>query len=183
MNFCRRRRGERVSHGSEIHWFIGDERAVPVHDSMNNGGMAWRAFLEACSPPSNVHLIAINNAALDETARAYERELQRFQHEHRTRGALFDLVSLGLGPDGHVASLFPDNSALHETRRWVVAVDRANVAPFVPRIRLTLPSLGDTREVLFPVTGEAKRDILARVFGGEDLPAIGHAPRPAKPFG
>jgi 6-phosphogluconolactonase len=152
-----------------VHWFLSDERAVPADDSLSNGAMARRAFLDACAPPDNVHLIpaGIPNDAAD----AYQRELERLQQQHRQGRSLFDLVLLGVGPDGHVASLFPGSPALAEHRRRVVGVDHANVAPFVPRISLTLPCLASTREMLFLVTGAGKRDVLRRVFAGEDLPA------------
>jgi 6-phosphogluconolactonase/glucosamine-6-phosphate isomerase/deaminase len=84
---------------------------------------------------------------------------------------LFDLVLLGVGPDGHIASLFPDYPAIDETERWVVAVPKAHVEPFVPRISLTLPVLGSCREILFEVAGPEKRAILTRVLAGENLPA------------
>jgi 6-phosphogluconolactonase/glucosamine-6-phosphate isomerase/deaminase len=84
---------------------------------------------------------------------------------------LFDLVLMGVGPDGHTASLFPGSPALAETTRWVVGVDHADVAPLVPRVTLTLPTLESSREMLFLVGGRQKRDILARILAGEDLPA------------
>jgi 6-phosphogluconolactonase len=153
-----------------IHWFMGDERAVPEDNDLSNGGMARRSFLDGCAPPSNIHLMSIDNQALDDVARAYERELLLFRQRYRTRGPLF-LVLLGVGSDGHVASLFPGTIALDETQRWVVAIPRAGVAPFVPRISLTLPCLASTQEILFLVTGHGKQDILSRVFANENLPA------------
>ena len=78
---------------------------------------------------------------------------------------------MGVGPDGHTASLFPGDPALDETARWVVGVAKANVEPFVPRVTLTLPALDSCREMLFEVAGAEKRAILTRVFGGENLPA------------
>ena len=84
---------------------------------------------------------------------------------------LFDLVLMGVGPDGHTASLFPGDPALDETSRWVVGVPKANVEPFVPRVTLTLPTLASCREMLFEVAGTEKRAILTRVLAGENLPA------------
>ena len=155
---------------SRVHWFLGDERALPADDALSNGRMAREAFLDSCAPAGNVHMIA-TAGTFDEAARAYQIELEEFCHHQRQGLPLFDLVLLGVGPDGHVASLFPGASGLEERRRWVIGVERANVAPFVPRISLTLPCLASTREMLFLVTGGAKRDILRRVFAGEDLPA------------
>jgi len=81
------------------------------------------------------------------------------------------VVLMGVGPDGHTASLFPDYPAIEETRRWVVGVPQAHVEPFVPRVTLTLPALGSCREMLFEIAGSEKRAILARVLRDENLPA------------
>ena len=78
---------------------------------------------------------------------------------------------MGLGPDGHTASLFPLYPAIAETERWVVGVPEAHVEPFVPRVTLTLPALASCREMLFEVAGSEKRAILTRVLAGENLPA------------
>jgi len=80
-------------------------------------------------------------------------------------------VLMGVGPDGHTASLFPHSPALQEKERWVVGVEQAGCEPYVPRVTLTFPALASTREMLFLVSGEEKRDMLARVLSGEDLPA------------
>jgi 6-phosphogluconolactonase len=77
---------------------------------------------------------------------------------------------MGLGPDGHTASLFPQSRALEEKNRWVLAVTKAGMEPFVPRVTLTFPALASTREMLFLVEGAGKHDVLRRVFAGEDLP-------------
>jgi len=155
-----------------VHWFIGDDRFVPPDDGLSNIGMARRAFLDSCAPPQNVHPIPTDAASPDEAAWLYEQMLRDFQTRHRTDGApLFDLVLLGVGPDGHTASLFPGDPAASETGRWAVGVPQAHVAPFVPRVSLTLPCLAQCREMLLLASGPGKRAILSRVFAGEDLPA------------
>ncbi len=157
-----------------VHWFIGDERFVPVGDERNNMAMARRAFLDRCAPPANIHPIPTDATNPDEAAARYERELKSFQGDGRLDDAvrpLFDFVLMGLGPDGHTASLFPDYPALQETERWVVGVPQAHVEPFVPRVTLTLPALASCREMLFEVSGAGKRAILTRVLAGEPLPA------------
>ena len=156
-----------------VHWFIGDERFVPPADPRNNMAMARQTFLDACAPPANIHPIPTGTASPDESAARYAGELQSFYGADVLDDArpLFDLVLLGVGPDGHVASMFPGYPAIEETGRWVVGVPKANVEPFVPRVTLTLPALASCREMLFEVAGADKRAILTRVLGGENLPA------------
>ena len=159
-----------------VHWFIGDERFVPADDPLNNMGVARAIFLDQCAPAANIHPIPTSTADPadpDRGAALYESELKSFYGADDLDPArpLFDLVLMGVGPDGHTASLFPGYPALDETRRWVVGVPKANVEPFVPRVTLTLPTLACCREMLFEVAGADKRAILTRVFAGEDLPA------------
>lgn len=156
-----------------VHWFIGDERFVPENDARNNMAMARRAFLDRCAPSANIHPIPTDAANPDEAAARYESELKSFNGVDRLdpNWPLFDLVLMGVGPDGHTASLFPDDPALRETERWVVGVPQAHVEPFVPRVTLTLPALASCREMLFEVSGAGKRAILTRVLAGEPLPA------------
>jgi 6-phosphogluconolactonase len=156
-----------------VHWFIGDERFVAASDPRNNMAMARHAFLDRCAPSANVHPIPTDAANPDEAAARYERELKSFNGVDRLDPVwpLFDLVLMGVGPDGHTASLFPDYPALQETERWVVGVPEAHVEPFVPRVTLTLPALASCREMLFEVSGAGKRAILTRVLAGEPLPA------------
>jgi 6-phosphogluconolactonase len=156
-----------------VHWFIGDERFVRSDDPLNNMSMARRAFLDACAPAANIHPIPTDTVNPDQAARRYERILQSFYGSDRLdpQRPLFDIVLMGVGPDGHTASLFPLYPAIAETERWVVGVPKAHVEPFVPRVTLTLPALGSCREMLFEVAGSEKRAILTRVLAGETLPA------------
>lgn len=154
-----------------VHWFIGDDRFVPPDHAWSNIGLARRTFLDACAPPSHVHPMPTDAPTPEDAAARYERELRAFHGSSLDAAPLFDLVLLGIGTDGHIASLFPGTPALAERRHWVVAVAKAASAPFVPRVSLTLPALGSTREMLFLVAGHDKRGILTRLFAGEDLPA------------
>ena len=159
-----------------VHWFIGDERLVTASDPLNNMAMARSAFLDQCAPASNIHPIPTETADPadpDRGAALYQRELQSFYGADTLDHArpLFDLVLMGVGSDGHTASLFPEYPALDETTNWVVGVPKANVEPFVPRITLTLPTLACCREMLFEVAGADKRAILTHVLAGENLPA------------
>jgi 6-phosphogluconolactonase len=156
------------------HWFVGDDRFVPPHDPLSNIGMARRLFLDRVgAPEEHIHPIPTDCASPDAGARRYEHELKHFYGSERLDPArpLFALVLMGLGSDGHTASLFPHAPALAERERWVVGVDQAGLAPFVPRVTLTFPALSSTREMLFLVNGQEKRGILSRVLASEDLPA------------
>jgi len=156
-----------------VHWFIGDERFVPATDARNNMAMARGIFLDRYAPVSHIHPIPTQMADPDKAAARYEDELKSFYGSATLDPArpLFDLVLMGVGPDGHTASLFPGYPAVDETARWVVGVPKANVEPFVPRVSLTLPALASCREMLFEVGGAGKRAILTRVFSGGNLPA------------
>lgn len=159
---------------SRAHWFIGDERFVPTSDPLNNMAMARAILLDRNAPPANIHPIPTATGSPEAGATAYQRELQAFYGAAGFDPArpLFDLVLMGAGPDGHTASLFPGYPAIEETERWVVGVPKANVAPFVPRVTLTLPALASCREMLFEIAGSAKRAILTRLLNGENLPAL-----------
>jgi 6-phosphogluconolactonase len=156
-----------------VHWFIGDERFVPASHSLNNMLMARRAFLNRWAPLVNIHPMATGAEDPDQAAYRYETELKSFYGADKLDGArpLFDVVLMGVGPDGHTASLFPGYPAVDEKERWVIGVPTAPVEPFVPRVSLTLPALGSCREMLFEVSGTDKRAILTQVLAGEDLPA------------
>ena len=154
-----------------VEWFIGDERCVPQSDRHSNFGVARRAFLDACAPVSNMH--PIPTAEADEAAQTYEKMMRGFY-----RGStltpdrpLFDLVLMGIGPDGHTASLFPGYAATHETDHWAVGVQDVPVAPFLPRVTLTFPVLASCREMLFLVSGSDKREIVTRALDDDTLPA------------
>lgn len=155
-----------------LHWFFGDDRHVPWDDAVSNVRMAREAFSGAPIPPGNVHGMPMSHALAADAA-AYEAELKAFYGAETLdpERPLFDLVLLGLGEDGHTASLFPGKPAVEETRAWVSPVPEAGLDPFVPRLTLTFPVLASARSVLMLVTGEAKRAPLQRLADGEDLPA------------
>ncbi|SFP26659.1 6-phosphogluconolactonase [Bradyrhizobium sp. Ghvi] len=157
-----------------VHWFIGDERFVLESDPLNNMAVARATFLDRNAPADHVHPIPTVVENPDESAAAYAHELQDFYGSESLDPArpLFDLVLMGVGPDGHTASLFPGYPAVEETARWVVGVPKANVAPFVPRVSLTLPALASCREMLFEISGHDKQPILTRLLNGENLPAL-----------
>ena len=155
-----------------VHWFVGDDRFVPSDDPLSNIGMARKIFLDRLAPSRNVHAIPTDAPDPDAAARSYDNDLRAFYGANRLDPArpLFDVVLLGVGPDGHVASLFPGQQH-NDGDRWVIGVAQANVPPFVPRVSLTSPALASCREMLFLVSGREKREIFARVQRGDDLPA------------
>ncbi len=150
-------------HGQQVPWervhvFWGDERAVPPDDPASNYRLAHEALLsKAPLPPANVHRMRGEAENLEEAAAAYEQEL-------RLALPRLDLALLGLGSDGHTASLFPGYPAQHETTRWVVATGVAPTEPPVRRLTLTLPVLNNAAQVLFLVTGAAKADLVREIL-------------------
>lgn len=141
---------------AELWW--GDERCVPPDDENSNYGMAKTALLDRLErEPAAVHRMH-GELSRDAGAKEYERELAGV--------GSFDLVLLGLGPDGHIASLFPDFPTLGVTDRDAIGSE-AGYEPFVDRISLTLPRLCATRELLFLVAGEDKADAVARALADE----------------
>lgn len=156
----------------EVFW--GDERAVPPQHPDSNFRLAHETLLSHLPIlPQQVHRMPADWPDLDGAALAYENLLRdRLGDPPR-----FDLVLLGLGEDGHVASLFPRHPAVRETRRLVVATPAPAIAP---RLTLTLPAINAAREVLFLVTGSRKSDVVRRILSGprdpEALPAQGVAP-------
>jgi 6-phosphogluconolactonase len=159
------------------HWFWGDERFVPQDDALSNYRMVREALLSrAPIPPANIHAIPTEGIAPDAAATAYERELKTFYGAGRLdpNRPLFDVNLLGLGEDGHTASLFAGNRVLAERERWVRAVGGAK--PEV-RITLTYPALDSSAHAAFLVTGKNKRAIFERLRRGDDsLPAAGIRP-------
>ncbi|MCY3731132.1 MAG: 6-phosphogluconolactonase [Rhodospirillaceae bacterium] len=154
-----------------LHWFWGDERCVPPDDPRSNFGVFRSLLLAgAPAPAANVHPVPTLGCSPHEAAGQYAAELQRFYRRARSAAdaCLFDVVVLGLGEDGHTASLFPGSSALGERDSWVVAVTATGGEP---RITLTYPALESCRHCLFLVSGRAKRGILDAVVRGEDCPA------------
>ena len=157
---------------SRVHWFWGDERFVPHDHPDSNFGMAREAFLSrAPVPAGNIHAVQTEGVSPEEAASAYETTLKRFYGADAfvSDRPLFDVMLLGIGEDGHTASLFPGHPALSETGRWVVEVIGAQPQP---RITLTYPALNSSRDAAFVVEGAEKRDVVARIRAGDrELPA------------
>jgi 6-phosphogluconolactonase len=145
--------------------FWTDERCVPQSDPQSNYETAWRAGLSTLPIPIHgLHRIEAEKPAVD-AAEQYEEILRK----HLEQTDSLDLVLLGVGQDGHTASLFPGSPALVEPSKWMMPVE----APAHPscRVTMTLPLLNRSRLVLFLVRGRGKRDVVRRLLAGEALPA------------
>lgn len=141
---------------AKMHFFWGDERFVGADDPKSNFRMAKTSLLDHVPVPAeNIHPIVTSYANADEAAEAYEKKLRGFFGD---TGPTFDVLFLGMGGEGHTASLFPDSTALTEQKRWAVSV-RAPADPPV-RVSLTFPVLRRARETCFLVAGADKRPII-----------------------
>jgi 6-phosphogluconolactonase len=143
-------------------WF-GDERCVPPDDERSNYLMVREALLDPLDrdpvhPPPRVVRMK-GELGPFEAADEYERSLSESGPEQ------FDLLLLGIGPDGHCASLFPDQPTLNERSRLVVGVEQAGLEPYVPRVSFTLAAIGRAKHVVFLAAGESKARAVAAAFG------------------
>lgn len=157
------------------HLFQVDERCVPPEDPQSNFRMIRETLLRhAPIPEANFHRMAAEQSDRDEAARAYAAELARILRPGPREFPRLDLVFLGIGPDGHTASLFPDSPALDEETLWV----RSNFVEKLAthRLTLTFPVLNAARQIVFLVSGAEKSETLRRVL----QPDAGAAPLPAQ---
>ena len=157
---------------SRTHLFWGDERLVPGDDKESNQRMVREALLARVSiPPANIHHVSTEGSPAEDAA-AYDQVLKNYYGADTLDASrpLFDVVLLGLGENGHTASLFPGTPSLDETLAWVAPVTTGGVPQ--PRITLTYPAIASSRHVAFLAAGKGKAQILARVLGGDrDQPA------------
>jgi len=150
-----------------VHVFWGDERCVPPEDPESNYRMARLAFLDQVPlPKTQIHRIA-GELNPRQAAGRYEQTLRDF---FDPKPAVFDLVLLGLGDDGHTASLFPGSTALHESSRWVVENYSERLRTW--RITIAPPIINAAREVVFLVNGEGKANVLRRVLKEARQPQV-----------
>jgi 6-phosphogluconolactonase len=142
--------------------WLGDERLVPEDDERSNLRMVRTALTDRLPEERRPRLMPVDTSLGPDAAAAdYEAMLLRTIGGHPR----LDLALMGLGPDGHTASLFPGQPAVAETQRYAVGVPDAGLEPMVPRVTLTLPLFNTAREVVFLVAGADKAEAVARVFG------------------
>jgi 6-phosphogluconolactonase len=141
--------------------WLGDERVVPEDDERSNLRMVRTALTDRLPEQRRPRLMPVDTSlGPDEAAAAYESELRATIGNHPR----LDLALMGLGPDGHTASLFPSKPALEENHRFAVGVPEPGMEPMVPRVTLTLPLFNTAREVVFLVAGADKAPAIARAF-------------------
>lgn len=139
-------------------WWI-DERVVPPADGLSNYRLVRESLLDGLARPPEVHRVQTElgpDGAADE-------------YDHALESVALDLAVMGIGPDGHTASLFPGAPTLEVTDRRAIAAE-AGMEPFVPRVTMTRPQLASSRTMLYLVTGESKADAVQRAFAGEPSP-------------
>jgi len=156
---------------ARMHFFWGDERFVPRDSPESNFRLAYEALLSKVPvPPGNIHPVPTEGIELNDAVRAYELELREFYGGSTLKDKfLFQVQLLGLGEDGHIASLIPGEPVLNERDRWVAAVSHGRPET---RITLTYPPIESSRHIAFLVSGTAKRDILYKVRTlSADVPA------------
>ena len=161
---------------SRVEFFWGDERAVPPNHPESNFGLARALLLDHLPAvrPASVHRMPADAPDRDAAAAGYEAELSRvFDVRPGTaRRPRFDLIWLGMGPDGHTASLFPDAAILAERRRWVLPATAPKALAVAGRMTFTLPLINAARAVMFVVAGADKAEAVRSVrSGARDLPA------------
>ncbi len=171
----------------KTHFFWGDERWVALDHEHSNYAMAYQTLLapkKELIPSAHIHPMADLNLTPGQAAQRYEQEIQQiFELNGPDHWPVFDLVLLGLGPDGHTLSLFPgDDHHLQAYRRLVVQVYAPTGNPPGHRLSLTLPVVNHARHVLFLVTGKNKREVVREIWTNPELakerfPAAAVAPQ------
>jgi len=157
------------------HVFWGDERYVPADHPDSNFKMASDEMLSLVRiGDRQIHRIPVEEPTVQKAASRYERHLRSFfeavysDDEERLADPfpMFDLIILGMGGDGHMASLFPDSPALKEEKRWISPVVEPSGTPPLPRITITIPVINNAACVMFLVTGQEKHELVSRIADG-----------------
>ena len=158
---------------SKVHIFWGDERCVPPDDPHSNYALAFQALISmAPIPEANIYRMIGEIRPEEQAADDYERAIRDFfdsKGVRYTNFPSFDLILLGLGNDGHTASLFPGNEVLKEQKRWVRTVTTPPYMPVRQRLTLTIPVINNASRILFLVSGVDKRDIVESIIDKPDV--------------
>jgi len=144
----------------KVHLFWGDERFVPLDDARSNFNMVRESLLIGVHfSLENIHPVNVDLETVEAAAENYELRIRNFFDE-QVLIPEFDLVILGLGSDGHTASLFPGTAALEETSRLITIVETPGLPPKVPRVTMTFPLINKAKKVIFLVSGEEKQAVI-----------------------
>jgi len=151
----------------DTHIFWGDERCVPYDDERSNFKSAYDNLISKIKiPTENIHKIpSITNP--EKAALEYEKVLKDFFKIKNNSLPEFDLILLGIGIDGHTASLFPTSKSLQEKKKWVVETDIPEIEPRVKRVTLTLPVINNAKSFLFLISGNEKKEIVDKIIEGD----------------
>jgi len=156
----------------KTHIFLADERFVPAYDKDSNLGLIKEHLLNHIEiPDENLHTISTEDITLEQSAKKYEEDIRRFFRSEGDSIPQFDLIMLGIGEDGHTASLFPGASSLTVTERLAIAVTTDRIPH--NRISLSLPVLANAKRIMFLVTGANKAKRVKEIMEDEEctLPA------------
>jgi len=144
---------------NSVHIFWGDERFVPHNHPDSNFLMVYDMLISHIPiPQDNIHGVPTDAYSPEHAAKTYEKTIRRFFVEQDLPS--FDLIILGIGTDGHTASLFPGDSSLHKNTQLVMTVPAPLLSPHVPRITFTLPLINNATNILFIVSGDKKNAIV-----------------------
>ena len=147
-----------------IHIFWGDERCVPYDDKRSNYKSAYDNLISKIEiPTENIHKIpSITNPG--KAALEYEKVLKKVFKTKNNCLPEFDLILLGMGTDGHTASLFPNSKSLKEKKKWIIETDIPKIEPRVKRVTLTLPVINNAKSILFLISGKEKKEIVDEII-------------------
>ncbi len=161
---------EKIEWG-KLHIFWGDERDVPFNDSRNNAKMAYDTLLNHVPiPPYHIHVMQTENISAEKSAEQYQKVLQEYFPTTDPQLPTFDLVLLGMGDDGHVLSLFPGTSVVHEEKAWATYLWLESQKMY--RITLTKTVVNKSRQIAFLTTGATKAQALKEVLHGHYNPDL-----------
>jgi 6-phosphogluconolactonase len=180
--FYKKLSGRKTFPWEKTHVFIVDERFVPYESDENNYHMINRTLLRHVNIAArNVHPILTSELSPEAAAERYEEDIASYCRTVRTRFPRFDLILLGIGEDGHTASLFPGTRSLKETRHWAVSVHPPDTSKR-ERITLTFPAINNAENIIFLAEGANKARIIKEVVEDENnmLPATMVRPRDGK---